>query len=132
MCVSTDFVVQARLVVTLTTLLVLYTLFNSTSSALPDTAYIKMIDIWFLYCILMLFVIITVHVVVEHLEKAGAGSAVFPVVKVKSQATYSTTPGSRAVMRPDRIIRIMRTYVIPSSTIVFNMTFWGILIFSSR
>ncbi|KAK3855210.1 hypothetical protein Pcinc_038370 [Petrolisthes cinctipes] len=66
---------QARLVLSLTTKLVLYTLFSQASSSLPSTAYVKLIDIWFFFCICTLFFIILVHVVVEHLPRdvAGAG-----------------------------------------------------------
>nr|XP_053643778.1 gamma-aminobutyric acid receptor subunit beta-like [Cherax quadricarinatus] len=59
---------DVRLGVSLTTLLVLYTFFNQTSSSLPQTAYVKMIDVWFFFCTLLLFVIIMVHVIVEGLE----------------------------------------------------------------
>lgn len=52
---------------TLTTLLVLYTMFNQVSSALPDTAYIKMIDMWFFFCISLIFSVIIIHITVERL-----------------------------------------------------------------
>ncbi|CAL4147923.1 unnamed protein product, partial [Meganyctiphanes norvegica] len=59
---------QVRLIVALTTLLVLYTLSVQTSSTLPTTAYIKMIDIWFFFCISLLFVIILLHVFIEYCD----------------------------------------------------------------
>lgn len=72
MCCVTLFL-QARLVLSLTTKLVLYTLFSQASSSLPNTAYVKLIDIWFFFCICTLFFIILVHVVVEHLPRDMAG-----------------------------------------------------------
>lgn len=54
---------------TLTTLLVLYTLFNQVSAALPDTAYIKMVDMWFFFCISVIFSIIVVHLLTECLPQ---------------------------------------------------------------
>ncbi|XP_042856857.1 uncharacterized protein LOC122243372 [Penaeus japonicus] len=58
---------DVRTVMTLTTLLVLYTLFNQVSTNLPDTAYIKMIDMWFFFCIFLIFAVNILHVLVEHL-----------------------------------------------------------------
>nr|XP_053647206.1 uncharacterized protein LOC128698820 [Cherax quadricarinatus] len=62
---------DVRLVVSLTTLLVLYTFFNQTSTSLPQTAYVKMIDVWFFFCTSLLFVIIVIHVFVEKLASHG-------------------------------------------------------------
>ncbi|XP_076058502.1 uncharacterized protein LOC143035517 [Oratosquilla oratoria] len=56
-----------RVMVSLTTLLVFYTLFNQVSSVLPSTAYIKVIDLWFFMCMSLLFFIIITHVVVDNL-----------------------------------------------------------------
>ncbi|XP_076032422.1 uncharacterized protein LOC143020140 isoform X2 [Oratosquilla oratoria] len=58
---------HVRLVVTLTSLLVLYTLFGQTSSSLPRTAYIKMIDIWFFFCINLIFLVLIFHFYVEYI-----------------------------------------------------------------
>ncbi|XP_068211705.1 glutamate-gated chloride channel alpha-like [Palaemon carinicauda] len=59
---------QVRAIMTQTTLLVLYTLFNQVSSNLPDTAYIKMVDVWFFFCIFLIFSVIVLHIMVENLE----------------------------------------------------------------
>lgn len=61
----------------LTTLLVLYTLFNQVSQALPDTAYIKMVDVWFFFCIFLIFFLIVVHILAENLP-AGSPDRVAP------------------------------------------------------
>ncbi|CAL4142636.1 unnamed protein product, partial [Meganyctiphanes norvegica] len=53
--------VQVRLIVSLTTLLVMYTLFSNTIQILPKTSYVKMVDVWFLFCISILFFIIIFH-----------------------------------------------------------------------
>ncbi|KAG7175378.1 Glutamate-gated chloride channel-like 5 [Homarus americanus] len=91
---------QVRLNVSLTTLLVLYTLSNTTSDALPITAYVKLIDVWFLYCISLLFFVILCHVVVEYLQ------ANFSVIKVRPvYAPPKFTPHS--------ILRFTRAVVVP-------------------
>ncbi|CAL4067806.1 unnamed protein product, partial [Meganyctiphanes norvegica] len=77
---------QVRLIVSLTTLLVLYTLSTQVSATLPTTAYIKMIDIWFFFCICLLFVIIIFHVFVEYLDKPV--EVKMPTVTVSPTVTY--------------------------------------------
>ena len=47
---------EANVTVNVTTLLVLTTLFISISDALPRTAYVKMIDIWLIFNLLIPFV----------------------------------------------------------------------------
>ncbi|XP_071545096.1 uncharacterized protein [Panulirus ornatus] len=111
---------QVRLTVSLTTLLVLYTLFNNTSDALPVTAYVKMIDMWFLYCIFLLFLISVCHVFVEHLEIRNE------VVKVRP---FHYTPPPR--LTPRNVLQIARVAVVPTFVVVFNVVYWSLLLTSS-
>ena len=53
----------------LTSMLVMYTLNNSISAKLPTTAYMKMIDIWLLFGLLLPFVIILLLILMEHLPE---------------------------------------------------------------
>lgn len=59
----------------LTTMLVMYTLFSQVSNDLPDTAYIKMLDAWFFFCIFLILSIIFLHVTVEHLPEGNASKS---------------------------------------------------------
>lgn len=113
----------------LTTLLVLYTLFNHTSDDLPDTAYIKMIDVWFLHCISILFIIIIIHVVVEHLDK---GAVVRPVINVKSSTQPQKTHTEAVVSRGERLLGLFRVIFVPIELVVFNIVFWMILVLSPK
>ncbi|XP_071540379.1 uncharacterized protein [Panulirus ornatus] len=108
-----------RLTLSLTTLLVLYTLFNNSSASLPVTAYVKMIDMWFLYCISLLFFIIVCHV----------------VVKMKVNQVYPVgsepTGGLAKLLRqgsPERILKSVRVFVVPSFVIIFNSVYWAALL----
>ncbi|XP_063600616.1 uncharacterized protein LOC134776794 [Penaeus indicus] len=56
---------QNRIIVSLTALLVLSTLFGQIADHLPRTSYFKLIDIWFFGSILFSFVIIIIHTLVE-------------------------------------------------------------------
>ena len=54
-----------RIMVSLTSLLVLAALFSQISSGLPHTSYLKLIDIWFLGCIVLDFLMILFLVIVN-------------------------------------------------------------------
>ncbi|XP_018017133.2 glutamate-gated chloride channel subunit beta [Hyalella azteca] len=60
---------QNRMVISLTSLLVLSTFFSQVSTTLPETSYLKLVDIWFLVSIIYCFVIITTHVIIEYFHE---------------------------------------------------------------
>ena len=64
-----DFFFEAIVSVNLTGMLVLTTIFLSVSSALPETAYIKMIDVWLLFCILIPFFEVLLHTWMDTLRQ---------------------------------------------------------------
>lgn len=100
----------------LTTLLVLYTFFNQASNSLPKTAYIKMVDVWFLYCTILLFLVIMVHVSVECLEKSSI-TAVHP--QGKKRQPFLTAEG---------VLRLVRLVVAPIAVVSFGCAYWVIMV----
>ena len=56
---------EATIMVSLTSMLVMYTLFQSHTDSLPQTAYIKMIDIWFLHGLVVPFFVFILEVATE-------------------------------------------------------------------
>ncbi len=52
----------------MTTLLVLTTLFISTSNGLPKTAYIKMVDVWLLCCMAVPFLQVLLQTAIDYLR----------------------------------------------------------------
>lgn len=63
------FFFEAVVTVNLTSLLVLTTLFISVSNSLPKTAYIKMIDLWLLFCLLIPFLEVIIHTYIDSLRQ---------------------------------------------------------------
>lgn len=135
-----------------TTLLVLYTLFSQTSDSLPPTAYIKMIDVWFFACILLLFAVIVTHVYVEHLENGVAGGArgrrgasAGVVGVAPSREAWEKGPvwaemsGKHEKRRrwwwrvrawtetPLGVLRAMRGFFVPVAVAVFMVVYWTIM-----
>lgn len=60
----------------LTTLLMFIALYTETSSSLPSTAYLKHIDVWFVFGLIYLFLIITIHLATFLTDSQSAGQAV--------------------------------------------------------
>ena len=56
---------EATIMVSLTSMLVMYTLFQSHSNSLPQTAYIKMIDVWFLHGLVIPFMVFILEIATE-------------------------------------------------------------------
>ena len=58
---------EATIMVALTAMLVMYTLYQSLSDSLPQTAYLKMIDIWLFSGLILPFIIICILIVLDSL-----------------------------------------------------------------
>ncbi|XP_037783103.1 uncharacterized protein LOC119579386 [Penaeus monodon] len=61
---------QVRVLASLTSLLVMATLFTQASSSLPKTSYFKMVDVWLLSSIFFIFIIIVLHTVIDRAREA--------------------------------------------------------------
>ena len=66
---------ETSIPVSITAMLVMYTLNNSIASKLPQTSTIKFIDIWIIYGLSLHFIIIILLVLIEHLP--GRNNLVF-------------------------------------------------------
>jgi hypothetical protein len=47
---------------TMTIMLVMYTMYQSISQSLPQTAYLKFIDVWLIFCLMVPFFVFVVQV----------------------------------------------------------------------
>ncbi len=56
---------EATIQVSLTSMLVMYTLYQSIAVSLPQTAYLKMIDVWLLFGLMMPFIVFLLEVFFE-------------------------------------------------------------------
>ena len=53
---------EATIMVALTAMLVMYTLFQSISGSMPSTAYLKLLDYWLFFCLVLPFVVFVILV----------------------------------------------------------------------
>ncbi|XP_071530567.1 uncharacterized protein [Panulirus ornatus] len=114
---------NVRAIMSLTTLLVLYTLFSNLSSSLPATAEIKLIDIWFFFIISILFVNIMMNVFVrDDVQISVPGPQ--KVIRVQPVPYKAPASVSYKIYVSVRFLTIYKTVIIPVMIIVFNISFW--------
>lgn len=58
----------------LTILLVVYTMYQSVQDSLPKTAYVKLIDIWLMFCLFVPFLVFLLQMLTKVSTKKGFGS----------------------------------------------------------
>jgi len=107
---------DTNVMLSLTTLLVMYTLYQSTSNSLPQTGYLKFLDIWLIFSLIVPFIIICIHV---HKEINRT-----PVRK------FEETKGIRYFIKsliPNWILKCnskLINYFVVSLTVVFISIYW--------
>jgi hypothetical protein len=74
----------------LTIMLVMYTLYKSISVSMPQTAYLKLIDVWLMFCLMLPFAIFLFQIVFEVLR---AQSEVKTWVGDESRGKFSVEKG---------------------------------------
>ncbi|XP_068215954.1 uncharacterized protein [Palaemon carinicauda] len=79
-----------RVMVGLTGLLVEATFFSQVSSSIPHTAYLKLVDIWFVYCIVILFLTVVALVIIHWIQEESSVSKVRPVTEKGSTMLLET------------------------------------------
>ncbi|XP_042873641.1 ligand-gated ion channel 50-like [Penaeus japonicus] len=94
---------EDRIMVSLTSLLVLSTFFNQVSQTIPRTAYLKLIDVWFLALICQQFFIILSLVLVETLRLRSA--SVHPPPLRVSPAGGGAGAGGGSFVKGDAFVR---------------------------
>ena len=93
-----DFFFEAVVTVNLTALLVLVTLFISVSQSLPQTAYVKMVDIWLIFSQIVPFVEVLIHTWIDMLRTEGDEGR-----EVNHHGKTITVGGEEVPQTPDNI-----------------------------
>ncbi|XP_068216524.1 uncharacterized protein [Palaemon carinicauda] len=116
---------NVRAIMSLTTLLVLYTLFANQTSSLPKTSEVKLVDLWFFFIIFILFGNIMMHIFVR---KNSLGqirdvkiTRVSPMIGEEKPKGFNFT-----IFRwiPHKFLVVYRNIIIPCLIITFIVVFW--------
>jgi Ca2+/Na+ antiporter len=78
-----------------TIMLVMYTMYQSISQILPATAYLKFIDIWLMFCLLVLFFVFVVQVLSKiemapQIEQTDSKSSKKNNFRIKNNLAFCT------------------------------------------
>ncbi|XP_045117865.1 uncharacterized protein LOC123508321 isoform X2 [Portunus trituberculatus] len=118
-----------RGIMSLTLLLVFISLYTETSNSLPSTAYLKHIDVWFVFNLTYLSVIISVHLAAFHTPTSAT-----PLMHVKPWKPGSNTWTSemtkkdeRKPISSDKILRVSRK-VLAFVFVVFTLVYSVLLV----
>ncbi|XP_059089598.1 uncharacterized protein LOC131885543 [Tigriopus californicus] len=84
---------HTRIMVSLTGMLVMTTLFLNTSSTLPKTSYFKMIDIWMVFGLLLPFLEVVLHTVTEYRRRDPRYRPPFEEIRAPSCTPIEINPG---------------------------------------
>jgi len=104
---------EANIMVALTAMLVMYTLFQSVSANLPQTSYLKMIDVW-LFCGLILpFFLICILVVLDAM-----------ITKEKDEIILLTSKSKKKGWTSQSLLKITKL-AFPTFNVVFCFIYWS-------
>ncbi|XP_063860220.1 uncharacterized protein LOC135100807 isoform X2 [Scylla paramamosain] len=118
---------QDRIMVSLTSLLVLTGLMTQTSQSIPKTAYLKLIDVWYIALIFMDFMIIVVLAVIENLRQYSSSREV-KVMRIhnkheqKAPFVWLPQPG----LGVERKVNVISIVVFPLACIIFIIIYFAI------
>ncbi|MPC61977.1 Glycine receptor subunit alpha-3 [Portunus trituberculatus] len=145
---------DTRVMSSLTVLLVLASLFTQasleTSTSLPKTSYFKMVDVWLLFCISLIFFVIVFHVTIDMAatgqltgdsSKFSTTTQVFPFKGKEKMFSPPQAPEPRRMMlgkllptggnSPEEKKRLLSEKLfrqalifIPGYFILFNIIYW--------
>ncbi|KAK4301078.1 hypothetical protein Pmani_026748 [Petrolisthes manimaculis] len=92
---------QVRVLASLTSLLVMATLYTQASSSLPKTSYFKMMDVWLLSSIFFIFIIIVLHTIIDRVREWEPTK---PSAALVGQATLPTDLSSGTKSSPSNTV----------------------------
>ena len=124
-----------RIMVTVTSLLVLVSLLGSVSNDLPVTSYFKYIDLWFIYYVSGIFMLTVYHILLDMVDENPQGTEgnlkkekLFRVSPLnpkkqfsKDDANIKTLDGARR--KKDRI-NLIGLIIFPVLTTIFNLLYF--------
>ncbi len=126
---------EATIMVALTAMLVMYTLYQSVSNALPATSYIKLIDIWLLAGLILPFIVFLVLIIVDMSQTKASNQGFLPTsirvtpdVEIKMRGEGN---GNQSFKSSQKKIEKLtsRNFLKVSRIIILSVTFIFFIVF---
>ncbi|KAG7170875.1 Glutamate-gated chloride channel-like 3 [Homarus americanus] len=116
---------QPRIVVALTALLVLSSLFSQTSNSLPKTSYFKLVDVWLFFSVVIIFVMIVLQTLVEFCSLDTVFHFRRKNVVIQMKPTTGNQNTGEPRMSLSLAIFLSGRILIPVIVLLFNFIYWG-------
>ncbi|KAG7160120.1 Ligand-gated ion channel 50-like [Homarus americanus] len=114
-----------RVMMSLTTLLVLYALYQQISDGLPRTSYTKAIDVWCFFAITFIFTMVIFHVLVDLTGKISYGLRRRRHVSIPKEVSWSVDePKPKKGSRSMVAARIIYAIIV----FIFLVIYWTVVI----
>jgi hypothetical protein len=99
----------------------MYTLFQSISNTLPQTAYLKLIDLWLLFSLIVPLIIFIIHMIWE--MRSSKGEMIQTNEKPTGTAWISTT--NQALAKKGFTSRRAVQIMVPLASALFIIVYWA-------
>nr|XP_027210128.1 glycine receptor subunit alpha-3-like [Penaeus vannamei] len=94
-----------RIMVSLTSLLVLAALFTQVSASIPKTSYLKLVDVWFIFCICIVFSVVATLTAINYFKRSPKVSPLV-VVKPAMQPTTDNKITNASISAINRLCQL--------------------------
>ena len=113
---------EATIMLSLTSMLVMYTLYQSVAEALPKTSYLKLVDIWLLFCLVLPFIVFVLLIKWELQQ-----NNIYPLEKPKPSDLNG--PGGQPNVSKSNKRKPLVISVLISVTVIFIFGYVAIVCF---
>lgn len=140
---------DAIIMVSLTCMLVMYTLFQSIATNMPTTAYLKLLDYWLIFGMIMPFIVFSVLITWELMDEFYKRKSISPesrpvthgdflrtqnnIQDQPNNSSEKSTLNKNSFKRPsDKTILRHSKWILPLITIVFVTLYTAVVVFVYR
>ncbi|XP_071531024.1 LOW QUALITY PROTEIN: uncharacterized protein [Panulirus ornatus] len=125
---------NSRIVVALTALLVLSSLFTQTSNSLPKTSYFKLVDVWLFFSIVIIFVVVMLQTLIDFSSdkqwfvcSKNRNSSVIQILEKQQSLTDNSSGLTFPRVKGQANLTMLKfgQAIIPIIFLIFNLAYWG-------
>ena len=123
---------EAIVTVNLTSLLVLVTLFISVSNSLPRTSYVKLIDVWLIFNLLVPFIDVLLHTIIDIIRNDYDPTIDVSTFVARSSAKISPEGAKFMAEKDKKRLKLLKGFVLvgraglPVIYVLFSILYFGI------
>ena len=122
---------EAIVTVNLTSLLVLVTLFISVSNSLPRTSYVKLIDVWLIFNLLVPFIDVLLHTIIDIIRNNYDPTIDESTFVARSSAKISPEGAKIMAEKDKKRLKLLNGFILvgraglPVTYVLFSILYFG-------